>query len=140
MTRTVITATQLSAGAANPAVSQSTDATNGHSIAFPNGTLGQSKGASWALALRVVNSAGADKNVIVRANTGVPSGSYYAPFHPQAAKGDLTIQCAASSATPQYIVALDSSRYVQDDGTVSIDYESGFTGTIEAYIWPIAAG
>jgi hypothetical protein len=136
MPRTAITATRLTPASEINAASQAIDVANGHAISLPTAdALGQSKGKVNLLVLRIVNTFAGAKIVTIRANTGPVAGTdFYAPFHPQAAKGDLTFSMAQNEVS--YITGLDASRFAQDDGKLNIDYEASMTGTIECYCLP----
>lgn len=71
--------------------------------------------------LRVTNTAGAAKNVIVRAGSGTQAW--------MAGQGDLTVQAAATTGH-EFIGPFTSARFQQDGSTLYVDFESGFTGTI----------
>ena len=115
MARTAITVTDLTAATsvANPA-GTAADQANGHVI---SGTRPE------VLVLRVNNTAGTAKNVIVRAGTFPIAGS--------SGQGDLTVQVPATTGSV-LVGPLESARFLQNDGTVSVDLESGFAGTIAA--------
>jgi hypothetical protein len=136
MARTAITATRLTAATEVNAVSQAIDATDGHVVSLPTSdALGQSKGKVNLLVLRFVNTFAGAKSVTIKANAGPTAGTdYYAPFHQQASKGDLTFSLAQNEVS--YIAGLDASRFAQDDGTLRIDYTASMTGTIECYCLP----
>jgi hypothetical protein len=136
MARTAITATRITAATEVNAVSQAIDATNGHVVSLPTSdALGQSKGKVNLLVLRFVNTFAGAKSVTIKANAGPTAGTdYYAPFHPQASRGDLTFSMAQDEVS--YITGLDASRFAQDDGTLRIDYTASMTGTVEVYALP----
>jgi hypothetical protein len=106
MARTAITATRLTAATEVNAVSQAIDATNGHVVSLPTSdALGQSKGKVNLLVLRFVNTFAGAKSVTIKANAGPTAGTdYYAPFHQQASKGDLTFSLAQNEVS--YIAGL----------------------------------
>lgn len=137
MPRTAITATRLAAATEVPAVSQNVDPTNGHVISLPTSdALGQSKGKTQLLILRLVNTFAGSKTVTIKAAAAPTAGSdFYAPFHDQSAKGDLAIVMASQNDV-SYVAGLDSSRFAQADGTLWVDYAAAMTGTIEAYALP----
>lgn len=70
--------------------------------------------------IRVKNSFGANKNVIVR------KGVFPRAF------ADLVVEVAATTGD-QIIKIGDGARYKQADGNIHVDFQTGFTGTIEAY-------
>lgn len=71
--------------------------------------------------LRVTNSAGAAKNVIVRTGSGTQSW--------MAGQGDLTVSVGATTGN-ELLGPFTSARFQQDGSTMYVDFESGFTGTI----------
>lgn len=79
--------------------------------------------------LRVTNTAGAGKNVIVRAGTGSQSW--------MAGQGDLTVQVAATTGHA-FIGPFTSARFQQDGSKLHVDFESGTTGTITVLKLPKA--
>jgi hypothetical protein len=96
------------------------DATNDHTIAnaVPELTV-----------LRVTNTSGSDRIVTVKASTGDPGW--------RRGQGDLTVTVAATSGV-QWIGPLSSSKYLQPDGSLSIDIVASHTGTITAFKLPRA--
>ena len=84
--------------------------------------------------LVIANTALADKTVTFVAG-GYPN-DYDAPGGAAftARAGDLTV--TIPTGTTQIIV-LDDSRFEQADATVSINFQSGFAGTIAAVVPPI---
>jgi hypothetical protein len=116
MARTALTYQNLNYGVAvvDSGISSAADATNGQTIAnsFPERTV-----------LRVSNSGGAAENVIVRAGTK--------PLAESSGQGDLTVSVPAGEAV--FIGPLESARYIQADGSLSIDYAAGYTGAITAF-------
>jgi hypothetical protein len=87
--------------------------TNGVTLANAN---------SDKLIVRVTNSDTNPHNLIIRAGTNLTPAW-------MAGQGDLTVAVAASAT--EYVALPDSARYLQDDGSLSIDFSSGFTGTLE---------
>lgn len=80
------------------------------------------------LVIRFANTAGAAKNVIVRAGDSI----YPAWMKGQ---GDLAVLAALTSGVEQ-ISGLDSARFKQSDGSLHIDFDAGTTGTLETYYRP----
>ncbi|GLZ34886.1 hypothetical protein Lesp02_70730 [Lentzea sp. NBRC 105346] len=95
------------------------DPTNGHTIAAakPERTM-----------LRVNNTSGASKNVTIKAGTYPPAWA--------AGQGDLVVAVGATST--QWIGPLESGRFLQSDGSLSIDLGASFTGTVTAFLAPKA--
>lgn len=82
------------------------------------------------LVIRVANSDTNPHNLIVRAAPDVPgnSGAW------MAGQGDLTVAVAASSTAQ--LIGVDSARFGQPDGSLSVDFSTGFTGTLETMTRP----
>lgn len=87
--------------------------TNG--ITVPN--YASKDGNVW---VRVKNTAVADKTFTVK------KGTYPRAF------ADKVVTVPATSGD-QILLIKDSARYKQADGSIQIDFASGFTGTIEIY-------
>jgi hypothetical protein len=84
-----------------------------------------------SMMLIVANTAAAPHNLIVRA--GVGGGATPGPAQ-RAGLGDLTV--VITNATTRYIGPLDPSRFIQADGSINLDEDSGFTGSIIAILMP----
>ena len=98
------------------------DASNHHVIAAakPERTL-----------LRVANTNGSDRTVIVKAgNTNPPAVA--------AGLGDLTVTVAATTGV-QWIGPFDSSRFLNTDGTMYINAGTSLAGTVTAFLVPKSA-
>lgn len=124
MARTAVTP---AAGARNAGVAPTSTTIN--STLVTNGvTMAVQKPEK--LVIRVTNSDTNPHNLIVRAAPDVPgnSGAW------MAGQGDLTIAVAASAVAE--VVELDSARFSQSDGSLSVDFSSGFTGTLETVLRP----
>lgn len=82
------------------------------------------------LVMRVANSDTNPHNLLVRAAPDVPgnSGAW------MAGQGDLTVAVAASSTVE--LIGVDSARFGQSDGSLSVDFSTGFTGTLETVLRP----
>ncbi len=125
MARTAVT---INAVALNTALADPTDttadATNSH-------VLTPTKSISKIL-LRVTHTAASTKNFTVKAGDNPPALA--------AGQGDFVTAFAAGNVTPVVkFFVLSSDRFQQDDGTINIDLESGFTGTIGAFSMPAGA-
>jgi hypothetical protein len=87
--------------------------------------------------LLVNNTATASKNVTVRAggsgNTAAGGTNPGVPFE-AATVGDLVTAVSASGTL--FIGPLSSARFTQADGSMSIDFDSGTTGTIWVFQLP----
>lgn len=79
------------------------------------------------LLLRVTNTEASTNTVTIKAGDNPPAL--------RAGQGDLVVTLAASTGV-QFIGPLESDKYLQDDGSLSIDLETGMTGAIDALYWP----
>jgi len=126
MSRTAVTpATGTRNGGVTPTKTtiDSTLVTNGVTIAAP---------APEKLVIRAANTdSGGAHNLIIRAAADVPgnSGAW------MAGQGDLTVSVAASTGITE-ITNLDSARFSQPDGSLFIDFSTGFAGTLETLLRP----
>ena len=94
------------------------DATNGNTIAMPAG--------GWdRVVLRVVNTFAGAKSVTLKA------GASSAAIIP----GDYTISMAQNEI--RYIPVTPSARYMQPDGSITLNYTAGMTGTVQVLIVPV---
>jgi len=123
MARTAITPTALTrnGGTAMATAESATavDQANGMTIAAAN---------PEKLLLRVTNTAAAQHGVIIRAGS-----SQYPGW--MSGQGDLNVQVAASTGVA-YVGPFDSAKYLQPDGSLSIDFEASFAGKIAAVTLP----
>jgi hypothetical protein len=78
--------------------------------------------------LRCANTEGSTNVLTVRAGANPPAL--------RAGQGDLTVTIAATSGI-QYFGPFESDKVLQADGSMSIDFETGMTGTIEALLIPL---
>lgn len=118
-----INALSLNTALANP-TDTTADATEDH-VLTPTRPLGK-------ILLRVTHTASGAKNFTVKAGDNPPAVA--------AGQGDFTTSFAAGNVTPVVkFFVLTSDRFQQDDGTILIDLESGFTGTIGAFSMPAGA-
>lgn len=107
------------------------DQGNGMTIALPSTAIPASP-ASDHLFLYVASTAVTDKTVTVRA--GVGGGATAGPAF-RAGMGDLV--AIAHSATGGGVIGpLESARFSQLDRSINLDFQSGITGTIVAFIMP----
>src|SRR5215470_9581152 len=114
MARTAVTPAQgvrMGGVAPTSTTINSTLVTNGVTIA--NCKVGK-------LVLRIANSDTNAHSVIIRASDGGSQAIL-------AGQGDLTIALPLSATTQ--VTDLDSARFVNKDGSLSIDFGSGTTGT-----------
>jgi hypothetical protein len=81
------------------------------------------------LVLRVANTAGSNLDVIVRKGVDPPAF--------RSGLGDLTVEVAATSGV-QWLGPFEVARFAQSNGSLNIDFETGFTGTIIAFMLPVS--
>jgi hypothetical protein len=79
------------------------------------------------LLIRVTNTEGSTNTVTVKAGDNPPAL--------RAGQGDLVVTVAATSGV-QYIGPLESDKYLQADGSLEIDLETGMTGSLDALYMP----
>lgn len=125
MARTAITINSMAfnTATADPA-GTSADATNDHVIT-PTKPISK-------ILLRVSHTAASEKDLTVLAGDNPPAVA--------AGQGNLEVAFAAGNVTPvvKWFV-LSSDRFQQDNGEIHIDLESGFTGTLTAFLMPAGA-
>jgi hypothetical protein len=128
MARTAVTPTALTpnAGVARPAGTtiDATLVTNG--VEVTGGHLEE-------LVVEVSNTSGAERDVTVSAGTNPPADA--------AGRGALVVPVAATTGV-QLIGPFESARFVQagaDAGSLYLDFETGFTGTLRVYHLPHTA-
>ncbi len=82
------------------------------------------------LVIRVENTTASTKAVTIKAGDNPPAES--------AGQGDLSVSLTAGNSTVQMksVAGLESARFVQNDGTLLIDVDSGMTGFISVYQVP----
>lgn len=118
MARTAVPYSNLAANSslADPA-GTTADPTNGHTIAAaePERTM-----------LRIKNTTAGALNAIVKAGTYPPALA--------SVQGDLTVSVGAGVTV--WIGPVESGRFIQKDGSLSVDLQAGFTGTVTAFLVP----
>ena len=129
MARTAITLRSLTAngGIAAP-TADTVDQANGMTLAIPTTSIPSPSGMD-RLILVVTNSAGSTPTVTIRAGAGggaTPGQAF------RSALGDSVITATGT----RYIGPFESARYAQTDGSLSVDFSSGFVGTITALMAP----
>lgn len=77
--------------------------------------------------IRVANTEGSTNTLTVKAGTSAAAL--------RSGQGDLVVTVAATTGV-QYIGPLESDKYLQSDGSVSLDFETGMTGSIEVLLLP----
>jgi hypothetical protein len=123
MARTAVTPAQ---GARNAGVTPTSTTIN--STLVTNGVTIANAGRIEDLVIRVANTDGSALAVTIRAGD-----SLYPAV--ESGLGDLAVTVAATSGV-QEIARLESARYQQSDGSLSIDFATGFTGTLETMYLP----
>jgi hypothetical protein len=118
-TSVALTALTLNDGVVSGATA--VDPTNGHTI--PVG------GETSNIVLEVNNTAGASKNVTIKAGNNPPAL--------RSGIGDKVI--AVTNGTRK-LITVESARFVQADGAIYVDLEAAITGTIAAYQIPAGQG
>lgn len=127
MPRTNIPVTTINPAGAQVPAGTAVDQANGMNISTVNTGLPAARTGS-RLIIEVYNTAAAAHNIIVRAGATPPAH--------RAGLGDLTSSVALTSGH-QLIGPLDLSRFAQTDGSVNVDFDAGFTGTINCYLLPL---
>jgi hypothetical protein len=110
------------AGIADPA-GTTIDQANGMNIAMVSEAIPPAYDAYRGLMLRVANT-GTTGNVIVRKGVNPPAM--------RADLGDLNV--SVTTSTTKELGPFDMARHAQSDDSINIDFASGFTGTITAFI------
>lgn len=100
-------------GATGPTTVDSTLVTNGVVVAnaVPELTV-----------IRATHTDGTAHDLIVRAGDNPPALA--------AGQGDLTVEVALTSGV-RYFGPFESGRFLQNDGSMHIDFETGYVGTID---------
>ena|SRR5579862_3734652 len=126
MARTNLPVTALTANGATAISTTAVDQTNGMNCQLASEAM-PAAGNSEQLVLVVDNTDSASHNFILRAGASNPPAF-------RAALGDLTIAVAAT--TTKYLGPFEWARFCQSDGSLNIDFSSGFAGTIQALLLP----
>jgi hypothetical protein len=77
--------------------------------------------------IRTTHTDGTAHDIIIRSGDSPPSL--------RAGQGDLTLEVAATTGV-QYLGPFESDKYLQDDGSMHIDFETGYVGTIDVLTIP----
>ena len=129
MARTNLPVTALAAnsGVLNP-VATAVDQANGMNIALValRNTIPAGGGAD-ELVLVVSNTAAAAHNVTVRAGASNPPA-----FRKD--KGDIAV--SVTNGQTAYVGPFEWARICQPDGSINVDFDAGFTGTILPILLP----
>jgi hypothetical protein len=115
MARTAVAVTDFTAATsvADPA-GTTADPTNGHTVTGVRPEV---------LVWRVKNTTAGALNAILRAGTF--------PLAESSGQGDLTVSVGAGATV--FIGPVESARFLQNDGSVSLDLQATFTGTVTAF-------
>ena len=125
MARTNLPLSALAAtGLADPA-GTTIDQANGMNIAMTSEAIPPAYDAYRGVFLRVANT-GTTGNVIIRKGANPPSF--------RADVGDLNV--SVTTATTKWIGPFEMARHAQSDDSINVDFASGFTGTITAFVAP----
>lgn len=128
MSRTAIAVVTLpgnaAAGLLDPA-GTAIDQANGMNVALASGAIPANPTAR-NLFLRVNNSAAGPHICTIRAGVNPPA--FRAPI------GDLAVTVV--NATTRWIGPLEAARFMQNDGSINVDFDAGTTGTITAFVSP----
>lgn len=116
MARTAVTVEVLSRAGATSPTGTTADPTNGHTVALGTYPLEE-------YVIRFTNTNGTDRVATIKAGANPPalaSGS-----------GDLAITVPATTGDMS-VGGLESARYIQADGSLSIDLGASFAGKVFA--------
>lgn len=91
-------------------------------IAPANGATIPAGGKTDNLLIRVTNTNAAEKDATIKAGSNPPAM--------RAGLGDLVIPVPATSG--DVVIVIEGARFVQADGSISVDFETGMTGKISA--------
>lgn len=111
------------------------DQANGMNVALASTAIpSQAGGAS--LVLRVANTNGSNRVVTIKAGAALDTGN---PPAFRQSLGDLAVTVAATTGV-EWIGPFDTSRFIQKDGSINIDFAASFAGTITAFLLPKNTG
>lgn len=127
MARTAITRRNLTAngGIAAP-TADTVDQANGMTLAVTATAIPTGPDVDHVI-LKVDNTAGSTKTCTVKAGANPPAF--------RAGIGDLVVSILTSATS--YIGPFEPARFSQADGSLSVDFSTGFTGTITAFFIPV---
>ncbi len=111
---------------ANGNLNGATGATTIDSTLVTNGVVVTSAHPERTL-IRVTNTEGSTNTVTVNAGDNPPA---------LAAGGGALVVTVAATTGVRYIGPFESGRFLQSDGTIEIDFESGMTGAIDVLLLP----
>ncbi|HEY7825023.1 MAG TPA: hypothetical protein VIG24_19440 [Acidimicrobiia bacterium] len=123
MARTAVDITNVTLDAA-------TNSPTGATIVAADGAIIDAGGDFENLAIRITHTAAAEYDATIVAPTDSPQAV-------RSSLGSLVVPFAAgnSTAVTKYI-AVEGARFAQSDGSIHVDFESAFTGTIAALRLP----
>ena len=101
------------------------DQANGMNIAIQSSAIPAAEDA-YGLVFQVINTFAGSKTVTIRAGVQPPAFRNLL--------GDLVVTCTTSSTW--IIGPLEPARFAQADGSINLDFQSGITGNINAYLVP----
>ena len=107
-------------------VGTAADQANGMNIVMTSETIPPAADAYKGLFLRVANTAASPFACIIRAGVNPPA--FRGPL------GDLSV--TITNGTTRWIGPLDMARHAQSDDSINVDFATGFTGTVTAFLAP----
>lgn len=116
MARTAVTIETLSRTGATSPTGTTADTTNDHTVALAGIPLEE-------IVFRFTNTNGSDRVATILAGDNPPAGS--------AGQGNLAITVPATTGD-MTVAGLESARFIQDDGSVSIDLAASYAGVVYA--------
>lgn len=123
MARTAVTPRALTK---NSGLNGATGATTIDSTLVTNGVTVNTAEPERML-IRIANTEGSTNTLTVKAGTSAAAL--------RSGQGDLVVTVAASTGV-QYVGPLESDKYLQADGAVYLDFETGMTGSIDVLLLP----
>lgn len=134
MARTNLPLSTFTSGADLNDAGTSVDQANGMNVALASTAIPAGNG-SESLVLYVTNTSAGTATVTVRKGVG---GGATAGAAMRSGIGDLTTGNLSASTGTAFIGPFDPMRFAQADGSLNIDFSSGFTGKIWAILLPPA--
>jgi hypothetical protein len=119
-------------GLADPA-GTNVDVANGMNIALASSAVPSAASAD-RLVIRFNQTFAGSKNLIIRAGGGVGAGN---PPAFRQGLGDLKVP---ANAAVVWAGPFELARFVQTDGSINVDFDSGTTGTVTAFLLPKNTG
>lgn len=109
-----------------PSINAATAWGAGTTITPANDAVVSPGGNTQNLLLRITNTHGSDHVVTIKAGNNPPAF--------RAGLGDLQVTAPATSG--DVIIPLESARFIQDDGTILVDFETSHAGKAYAVRLP----